>query len=277
MNKSELNNAAVGYELIITPSGKYYQITQSDITLMTNRARQVFERQAGIGTKVGLFLNLDSLQLMPLIIYNALIECGANVVRCGLSDIERQLTIFGDDEFDFVITTQASWKHLCDRVKYREVILIRSEVDSIPPENRFCLFELYDIPGFLIWKNDSVICPGYIVKNERGYIVLATESKIEGFHIERYRTNKSHQCNAEKHSGIVSSYIHSQVVFLLNHLGKFTEGSLDSLGMVELLIALEEEFEINIPLSKVQRNDLADVDSMTKFIRTILMEKNDEL
>jgi len=95
--------------------------------------------------------------------------------------------------------------------------------------------------------------------------------------IIRYRTNKSHQCNAEKHSGIVSSYIHSQVVFLLNHLGKFTEGSLDSLGMVELLIALEEEFEINIPLSKVQRNDLADVDSMTKFIRTILMEKNDEL
>lgn len=244
---------------------------------MTNRTIKGLCRQIGTGTKVGLFLNLDSLQLMPLIIYNALLECGASVVRCGLSDIERQLTIFGDDEFDFVIATQASWEYLRDRVKYREIILIRSEVDSIPPENHLCIFELYDIPGFLIWKNDSVNCPGYIVKNERGYIILATDSSIEGFHIEKYRTNKPYQCNKKNHLDIILSFIHSQVVFFFNRLCKFTEGSLDSLGMVELLIKLEEEFEINIPLSKVQRNELADVDSMTKFIYAILMENNDEL
>lgn len=268
-----------GYELIITPSGKYYRITPGDIAVMAHEAGRFLRRRVAPGTRVGLFCNLDGLRLTSLILYNALVACGAAVVRCGLSDIDRQLRMFGEEPFDIIITTPASLKHLSNSVKYRDRILLINEWGPIKPGDFLYICELYDVPGFVIGNGDSVVCPGYTIECEGERMLLTSSGGIEGFTVKKYMTHIPYVSDNPNSEDAVCSFVRAQITYVLNRMGslsKTAEGALDSLGLVELLIALEEEFELDIPLSDVQINDFTSIASITNFISRLLMENEYE-
>lgn len=274
-------NETQSWEMVITRSGKYYRLTSADIALMSNEASRFFCSYITPGTSVGLFLNLDNLQLTSLFIYNALIYCGASVVRCGFSDLDRQIQMIGNRKLDYVITSASSMKYLADKIQYHSKFIVVNEDDAISSDNDAdtqIIWELYDAPGIILEDKNTLICPGYsITKNEKEAVFnLSTLSEIQGFTIKDYRIRFfEHPSGSLEDVDPVASFIKTQVAFILNKNGSFprSDGTLDSLGMVELLMTIEDEFKISISFEDVESNDLATITSLTKLLCPILTER----
>lgn len=265
------------WELVITPSGKYYHIYQRDISLMTIEASRFLREYIKPGTKVGLFINLDCLQLIPLDLYNACVNCGGSVFRSGLSDFDRQLDIFNMVDLDYIICSRATQKALGKKISYKSSILIINEADTPTEEEYPCVRTLYDIPCFVMESDKLVIAPGYNLESAdtEGAVYLSSKKEIKGFTITKYELNGINLVE-NKNLGAIASFISVQVRYIFEGKGHIPHrggGELDSLGILELLITLEENFEISISLEDVQKYNFFSLESLTEMVITLITEK----
>ena len=76
--------------------------------------------------------------------------------------------------------------------------------------------------------------------------------------------------------GAIASFISVQVRYIFEgkgHIPHRVGGELDSLGILELLITLEENFEISISLEDVQKYNFFSLESLTEMVITLITEK----
>jgi len=272
-------------ETIKTCSGECYSVSQTDIAIFIKESRQVLQKHINHGKIVGLFLDLDNAHFNSLILYQTCVACGASVIRCGISDLDRQLPIKNSIMLDLLICTQSAFKHIVSKVKYDKCILVNhfeSVEGQLLPSNVLEIYEFFNIPGFLISNFGSLLCPGYTIgeyNDEEKSIYIKTNKEIEGFEISDYYLNLSLPALSveEQSSDIVYDYIKLQIKTMLKEVlnGKVDcqeNINLNSIGMVELLVKLEEEFEISIPMEKISKTSFKNLTLLSDLLYSTITE-----
>lgn len=271
-------------EMIKTHSGEWYNLSKHDMVILINDVAEIMRNHITEGDIVGLFLDFDNANLNSIILYRACILCGATVIRCGISDIDRQLPISCDISLDILICTAQELRYIEKRVKYRKHYIVNS-IENIENQlltSEIRIFELFDIPGLLIFDQGTVVCPGYDIieyNTEEEAICLDSKNSIQSFSIEKYFINAPMVCNIGNFStrnavmSFVSMQIELRLFTVLN--GKSDAAgniTLDSIGMVELLVRIEEEFCISIPLEKVSNYSFSNIQYLAELILSTLLE-----
>lgn len=272
-----------GKELVKSQSGKWYSLSENDIAIFVAETAKSLQPFIASGETVGLFLDLDNAQFISIVIYNACILCGANVIRCGISDLERQLPVKNNIGVDWMISTSTINKYVGNRITYRNKIIIdRTAVFSINNINSDepVIYELYDVPGLIVLSNNDIYCPGYDIVQDKKSIVLKKKSSIENTEfsktrlegIQIKRSRKLH--NNKLITNFIKLYIGIMVKKSLN--GEINDdGSiiLNSIGLVELLVKIEEEFGISFAIENVSLEKFENIELLSELILTELMEK----
>lgn len=271
-------------EMIKTRSGEWYSLSKKDMVILINDAAEIMRNHITEGDIVGLFLDFDNANLNSIILYHACILCGGTVIRCGISDIDRQLPISCDISLDILICTAQELRYIEKRVKYRKHYIVNSIENfkhQLPPVE-VSVFELFDIPGLLIFDHGAIVCPGYDIieyNAVEGTICLKSKNSIRSFYIEKYFINVPMVCGMCDVSArnAVMSFISMQIELRLFTIlnGKIYDAgniTLDSIGMVELLVRIEEEFCISIPLEKVSNYSFTNVKHLAELILSTLQE-----
>lgn len=247
--------------------------------------KQVLQKHISHGNIVGLFLDLDNASFNSMILYQACIACGASVIRCGISDFDRQLPVKNDIRLDLLICTPSAYRYISNKLKYDMCILIKpfESIEGQPlPLEGLNIYEFFDIPGLIISDSGSLLCPGYTIseyKDSEKYLCIQTTKDIEGFNITNYYLNISLPAyQAEEHSlDIAHNYIKLQIKIILKEVlnGKIDcqeNINLTSIGMVELLVRLEEEFGILIPMEKISIRSFENLAFLSELIYSTVME-----
>ncbi len=292
-------------EMIETPSRELYPLSYADIELFTVKLSKYLAKYIHAKSVIGLFLPLGNSRLLPMVIYRSCIEYGATVLRFGNTNIERQLWLINNFEMDIIVSNPGIWRLIKDKNKQKgkcdwfACLTLGKDKKWYDEEElkdaKKIFAELYNAPAFLIQNaNESFNCPGYICevipqngcKSEdikSGQLVITSEN-IQGFSINSFNTT----INAFKIKGSVNQefYIDFQRQYkemndkiLQNRLKKVLQGfnincdmdkkqiGLNSLGMVELLVALEEEFSFSVNIEEINVNDFIAYDSILEFIK----------
>lgn len=271
-------------EMIKTRSGEWYSLSKKDMIILINDVAEIMRNHITEGDIVGLFLDFDNANLNSIILYHACILCGGTVIRCGISDIDRQLPISCDISLDILICTAQELRYIEKRVKYRKHYIVNSieNIEHQLPLVEASVFELFDIPGLLIFDHGAIVCPGYDIieyNAVEGTICLKSKNSIRSFCIEKYFINVPMVCGMCDVSArnAVMSFISMQIELRLFTVlnGKIDDAgniTLDSIGMVELLVRIEEEFCISIPLEKVSNYSFTNVKHLAELILSTLQE-----
>lgn len=272
-------------EIVRTYSGEWYYVSPKDIAIFTKDTKNILKNYILPGNMVGLFLELDNANFNSIIIYQACIACGASVIRCGISDLNRQLPVQCDITLDWLICTNATFKYIKNKLKYNKCILVNtleSIDEQLPSSECFCIYEFFDIPGFAILNYGLGSCPGYVVSkknNSDNSVNIQTVSEIDGFKIADYSLKLPPQVLVSTHAilDIVHDYIEMQIKIMLKESlnGRIdSEGNIEltSIGKIELLIRLEEEFGISISIDKVCINSFERIFYLADLIYSIVME-----
>lgn len=270
-------------EHIRTQSGAWYYLSENDIEHFVRDAKKIFQKQINSNSIVGLFIDLDNANLNSMIIYRACNLCGATIIRCGISDLDRQLQVMKDVFLDVLICTDASYKYICDKVNHSKVII----VDSITKYNKqpsyqetMYIYEYFDIPGFALIQSGEIYSPGYDVVEEEGEIILNSSIYIEEFNISNYILTTQCQENALKKE-LKNDFAHTFIMIQSRIiLGELLDGKIDnsgnitlnSIGMVELLILIEEKFDIIIELDKIKKNSFDNLKFLADLVYNALKE-----
>ena len=271
-------------EIIKTRSGEWYSLSKRDLVILINDTVQVMRKYITKGDIVGLFLDFDNANLNSIVLYHACIICGATIIRCGISDLERQLPISRAISLDILICTAAELQYITKRVKHKRSYTISSiecmEEESLQTELN--IFELFDIPGLFIIDCGDIICPGYDIieyDNVEKAICLSSKRSLQFFQIEKYFIHVPtvwEKNEVNKRNAVISfiiMQIKSRLFEVLN--GKIDDSGnilLTSIGMVELLVRIEEEFRISIPLEKISNHSFEKVQNLSELILSTILE-----
>jgi acyl carrier protein len=272
-------------EIIKTRSGEWYSISQKDMAIFIKETKQILQKHISHGNTVGLFLDLDSANFNSMVLYQACIACGASVIRCGISDFDRQLPVKNDIILDLLICTPSAFKYVNNKLKYNVCILI-NPIESIEGQSLSLeginIYEFFNIPGFLIANPSLLLCAGYTVSeynDAEKTLCIQTANDIEGFKINDYYLSLSLPTyQDEKHSSdLAHDYIKLQIKIMLKEVlnGKVDcQGNikLTSIGMVELLVRLEEEFGIPIPMEKINKSSFENMVFLSELIYSTVVE-----
>ena len=309
VKKITLDKAA---ELVQSSKKSVFPLTDLDIESFTNIVASILSEKVSAGTTVGLFLPLVNMQLVPLVLYNACIRCGAKVMRFGVNNLERQIWLFERYKTDIVFSPRAIWQ------KLQSVWAMQSQVNWIPClnvqdieqavvcdndlEKKISFVSHHDIPMFFVGNGNGLYsCPGYKCEilsedgsllnlGKRGRLVVTTRN-IEGFSLERYPTNltASIECETNNEQLLHISFnnkiehdmelIRSKVTDLIKRYKESCiteEGkvSLDSVGIVELLVALEEKFSFAAGIDEINQTIFLSIDSISLYIANQLSISN---
>ncbi|MCL2050350.1 MAG: acyl carrier protein [Lachnospiraceae bacterium] len=275
-------------EIVKIRSGKWYPLYQRDMAIFIAETKQILSQYICHGTKVGLFLDLDDAHFTSIVLYQACIASGAAVFRCGITDIERQWPIKNEIMLDILICTSSAFKYVESRLKYKNYILL-DNIENIEGQrvaaDELVIYDLFSIPGFIISYPQNIICPGYIIEFPDEYekaILLSSKKEIEGFSVSDYRIDLfiDNIFRIEQLSEPARDYIKLQVEIVLKELldGKIDcqeNIALNSIGMIELLIKLEEEFGISIPIEKIDKSSFEKISLLSDLIYSTVMECDD--
>lgn len=273
---------ASGIELVKCQSGRWLSLSRNDIAIFIADATKALQSFILKGETVGLFLDMDNAQFISLVLYRACILCGANVIRCGVSDFERQLPVKNGIYIDWLISTGSVYRYIENRIKYRNHIVIKhsavSEFFGIA-ESEPIIYELYDMPGFVILSNKGISCPGYnIVKSDEA-TVLRKKSCVENEEILEISLGIiKESCKSKEEEGeLITNFIklHVNKIVKENLNGKINDDQsidLSSIGQIELLVKIEEEFGISFDIEDISIEKFEHVDRLTKLIFITLLE-----
>jgi Acyl carrier protein len=272
-------------EIIKTRSGDWYSISQKDIAIFIKETKQILQKRISHGNVVGLFLDLDNANFNSMILYQSCIACGASVIRCGISDFDRQLPVKNHIRLDLLICTSSAFKYISNKLRYNMCMLISpfENIEGQPlPLKELNIYEFFNIPGFLIAYSGSLLCPGYTISEyneDEKSLCIQTAKDIEGFKIVDYYFNLSLPVfHAEEQPSILAhNYIKLQIKTMLKEVlnGKVDcreNIDLNSIGMVELLVRLEEEFGIPIPMEKISKSSFENLTFLSDLVYSTVME-----
>jgi acyl carrier protein len=272
-------------EIIKTRSGEWYSLSQKDMEMFIKGTKQILQKHIFQGNTIGLFLDLDNASFNSIILYQACIACGATVIRCGISDFDRQLPVKNDIRLDLLICTPSTYRYISNKLKYDMCILINpfESIEGQPlPLDGLYIYEFFDIPGLIISDSRSLICPGYTIReynDSEKSLCIQTIKDIEGFNIANYYLNISLPADHadELSPDLVHNYIKLQIKIILKEVlnGKIDcqeNINLTSIGMVELLVRLEEEFGILIPMEKISISSFENLAFLSELIYSTVME-----
>ncbi|MDF2841854.1 MAG: hypothetical protein K0R00_280 [Herbinix sp.] len=277
-----LENNLNNIELIRVPSGVKYQLTNHNISYFIQKAKEIISKFIKKNDIVAFFLSIGDMNFSQFIIYNACIECGASVIRCTISDIERQIPVVNEMEVDVIIIGSKSLRHIESRINYNSCILYES-IDTIKNNSYFegnrIIYEFPDIPGFMLYADNSIYCPGYSIRYHRNQIFLSGNHNIHGFQVENYCLDLSKNFIIQQENEIfnvaLKSYIKYQIKFLLNNIlcinSENNEIILDSLGLIEFLVNIEELFNVTISMDNVNSTDFLKLDNINDLIYKLLV------
>lgn len=271
-------------EIIKTRSGEWYSVSKKDMATLINDAAQVMRKYITKGDIVGLFLDFDNANLNSIILPHACIICGATIIRCGISDLDRQLPISSGISLDILICTTTVLRYIEKRVRYKKCYTLNSieNIEKQPLKAGLNMFELFDIPGLLIFDGGDIVCPGYdIIEYNHGEkeICLRSKKGMQFFNIEEYFIKipivykKSEVNGRNTVISFISMQIKSRIFSIIN--GKIDDSGnimLTSIGMVELLVRIEEEFCISIPLEKISNHSFEKVQYLSELILSTILE-----
>ncbi len=272
-------------EHIRTRSGEWYSILQKDMAIFVKESKYILKNYLNYGDTVGFFLDLNNADFISIILYQTCIDCGASVIRCGISEADKQLPVKNDILLDLLICTQSTFRYISNKVKYKNSILINS-IENIEGQafsaEGLNIYEFFNIPGFLILLDTKrIICPGYVIsenKSEKS-ISIETVREMKGFKVSDYYLDLFFPMSYKEGQllEIIYNYINLQIEVMLkkNVNGKIDcQGNLnlDSISMVEFLVQLEEEFEISIPIEKISKSSFKNLISLSELIYSVIME-----
>lgn len=284
-NKME-DLTSIGMEPVKCQSGRWYSLSQNDIAVFVADTTEIFRSFISEGQVIGLFLDMDNAQFISLVLYQACILCGANVIRCGISDFQRQLPVKEEICLDWIISSDFVLKRIAECITYkRQIVIKRSEAGRFPviTENELYIYELYDIPGFIVFFNKDFFCPGYDVIDFGEETVLRKKGCVENEEITEISLGKMDRGRKLKKEEpeIVMDFIKLYVMKLVKEdlNGKVNDDNsieLSSIGQVELLVKIEEEFEISLEIENISIDKFEHVDLLTKLIFNTIMVNADE-
>ena len=270
-------------EYIRTQSGAWYSVSENDMEHFVRDTKNVLQKYINNGSTVGLFIDLDDANLNSMIIYKACKSCGAATIRCGVSDLDRQLQVMNNIFLDVLICTCTAYKYLKNKVKHDMVIIVESITkyyNRSSYQDTIRIYEYFDIPGFAIMEAEQLHCPGYDVNIKEDKITLNAPSYAEEYSISNYVLETQRQ---ETLTGrvMITDYAHAfimmQIQMILRELlnGKIDalgNITLNSIGMVELLVFIEEKFDISIELEKINKNSFENLFFLSDLIYNTLKE-----
>ena len=274
-------------EYIKTPSGEWYNVYDKDVEYFVRSVKKVLGNYVTKDMVVGLFINFDYANFTAMLIYRACISCGAAVIRCGLSDLDRQLLLLNSQKIDVLICSKATYRSIENRINYEYVIFIEpiTNLTSLSDDdNMLKIYELFDIPGVVLCDQNKLYFPGYTV-SEPELSTINSSPFIEGYSVSNYNIGflkifSIDTCEVKMDK--THSFIMMQIPFVLRELlcGKIDDNgniSLSSLGMVELLCELEERFDISVSLESIKNNSFENIFLLSKLILdTVKEESRDE-
>lgn len=285
LNKIGETSLAINMEMIKTRSGEWYSVSQNDIGVFVAETKRILQRHIVSGNIIGLFLDLDNAHFGSMILYHACAACGASVIRCGISDFKRQLPIKNDMDLDLLICTKTVQKYIINKVKYKKCILvdyIENIEGQLSPYDELDIYELFNIPGFIVKDSETIFCPGYTISechDLENAICINSCKEIEGFEVYDYHLNLSFLPTfiSEQSLDIVHSYIKLQIRIMMKDIlnGKIDckeNINLNSIGMVELLVRIEEEFGISIPMEEISKTRFENLISVSDLVYSTIME-----
>ena len=282
-------------------SGKLFSLTDKDMDLMVSDMQNILSDWIVPGEKIGFFLPLTGSFLLPLLLYRTCVERGATVLRYGCSNLERQFELLDITEIDKIISTPTLWKHIKDILgETKEVPWLCCHmgtdvdcfsVESLKDNTARIVIEHSEIPMYLIQNKDGLFsCPGYEMQingeNSEGELYVGT-GLFEGFSVWNFPTGiivarAAPACPGVevKHSFSIVDINKSDTGFppirtrIMKILKKYNKGSsmegsfleFDSLGIVELLVLLEEEFSFRVKVDEINRSEFLSVDSIVDFV-----------
>jgi acyl carrier protein len=164
-------------------------------------------------------------------------------------------------------------------------------VESLKDNTARIVIEHSEIPMHLIQNKDGLFsCPGYEMQingeNSEGELYVGT-GLFEGFSVWNFPTGiiadrAAPACPGVevKHSFSIVDINKSDTGFppirtrIMKVLKKYNKGSsmegsileFDSLGIVELLVLLEEEFSFRVKVDEINRSEFLSVDSIVDFV-----------
>lgn len=285
-------------EIVHTRTGEIYPFTEGDIKNMIEKLKITLADVIYPGCTVSMFLSLEE-GFIPILLYHYLIEGGATVFRYGVRNLERQIQLFDVSKTDVIIAAPSLWRYIksihpeVENLTWIAYIsLNRSSVisnDILPQADRIVI-EHDMVPAFFIQRGDGLFsCPGYLctgletpskdMDNRITQELLISTDDIEGFYFDRFKTGMAAEMIKDSLSndsllikGILQAdqdTIYGSIKKLLQrHQISYENDSLelDSLGMVELLVLLEEEFSFTVEVDEIKRSDFETIDSLISFI-----------
>ena len=275
-----------GIELVKCQSGRWLSLSQNDIAVFVADTAKIFRSFILKGETVGLFLDLDNAQFISLVLYHACILCEANVIRCGISDFDRQLPVKNGIHLDWLISTGSVYKYIAGRIRHRNhIVIMRSAVSGLSgtTQKEPIIYELYDMPGFVIASNKDISCPGYNIVDLAGKTVLRKKdcveskeiSEIELGYIKNFCKTKSDA--REFITDFLKLHVKNFVKEKLN--GKVNDDEsivMSSIGQVELMVKIEEEFGISFYIENISLDKFETIDGLVQLIFITLQENQNE-
>lgn len=276
------------YELIKVESGDHFHVSESDISFFTLKTKEQLEKLIKPKDKIALFLPLDQMSFSQLIIYKACQTCNAAVIRCTFADLERQIPVIHGLKVDYVIASGSSLKYIAGKVNYGKAILFEGisqshKLTGETGEYAMMIYDFYDIPAFMILdQTGKVACPGYEIHSYDGEsLTISSSRQVEGFSIGQYKllVGTGLSVPSGENAGLLSAGYHfilNQLMYLLSNKYNinFEDNDivLDSLGMIEVLVYIEDEFGLSIPVEGAKTTDFSKLDQLTSFILQLLRE-----
>lgn len=280
----ELEIKQDGIEMIKCQSGKWFAFSRHDLEVFITDTKTVVGKHILAEEKVGLFLDLDNANFLSLVLYSACINCGSTVIRCGISDLERQLPFQNDILLDWIICTDIVYRHIKNKIAHKKCILVHNDINAdiaVIDSGNINVFEFYDMPNFIIKANSDFIIPGYDIQTMENHMLIKKRNSIENNQLpDTIIENLLHiQKSDLVENGAVIDYIRLNVNELVKVqlCGEITKDDnsiiLNSIGMVELLVKVEEEFGIMFPIERITREIFENSTLLSELIFTIMLEK----
>lgn len=273
--------------IIQTASGAYFYLSNEEIEKVADDLFSKLEHVGTTGKNIACFFDLGSSKLLPLLLYKTFISLENTVMRFDVNNLKRQMELMKRLDIDIIV----SYEHIKYYLENNSVfdkavkwVTIRNEnSENIFQENKddvlVSLIEKNDMPMYLLdIGNRKIKVPGFKIafkdETEKSYIV---ESEIlKGFKIHKFNLPFDFKLCTDDTIELVGNKqqekdLKSRIREIINEnqrvsIGNDNEIILNSLGLVELIVKLEQEFSFRVSIEDISRNDFLTLDTIENFI-----------
>lgn len=273
-----------GLEITKCQSGEWFAFSQHDLEVFIADTKTIIGKYISADDKIALFLDLDNAYFLSLILYSACIDCGSTVIRCGISDLDRQFPLQSEIDVDWIISTDIVYRHIKDKIRHKKRILVYSVINvesKLISTDEIRVFELYNVPVFIIKTESNMIIPGYNIESEENHMVIKKKTNIEDVNLpDIVKDNLLHIDNPKMtYNESVIEFVSLNVNELLKEYfsNEVFDGDssmiMNSIGLIELLVKIEEEFGIIFPIERVSSDIFKSSKLLSEIIFSIILEK----